>query len=120
MMAPSVLLEEKQARLVVGSAGSARLRGAIVQIVRNVVDHELALAQALPAPRIHLEDGRLHLEGGIDPAVADELEAGGYDVVRWSARNLYFGGAAAVAFPAEGVLEAAGDPRRGGAGVVVS
>jgi gamma-glutamyltranspeptidase/glutathione hydrolase len=119
MMAPSVLLEHGRARLVLGSAGSARLRGAIVQIIRNVVDHELPLEQALPAPRVHFEDGRLHLEGGIDAETADELEAEGYDVVRWSARNLYFGGAAAVACRADGGLEAAGDPRRGGAGVVV-
>jgi gamma-glutamyltranspeptidase / glutathione hydrolase len=119
MMAPSVLLEDGQARLVLGSAGSARLRGAIVQIIRNVVDHELPLEEALPAPRVHFGEGQLHLEGGIDPEVADELEAGGYDVVRWGARNLYFGGAAAVA-RRDGNLEAAGDPRRGGAGVVVA
>jgi gamma-glutamyltranspeptidase/glutathione hydrolase len=84
-----------------------------------VVDHKLPLEEALPAPRVHFDEGQLHLEGGIDPEVADELEADGYDVIRWSARNLYFGGAAAVAYPADGRLEAAGDPRRGGAGVVV-
>jgi hypothetical protein len=33
--------------------------------------------------------------------------------------NLYFGGAAAVVAREDGGLEAAGDPRRGGAGVVV-
>ncbi|MGI8605936.1 MAG: gamma-glutamyltransferase, partial [Gaiellaceae bacterium] len=100
-------------------AGSALFRGAAVQIIGSVFGHELPLEEALPAPRIHFEDGRLHLEGGIDPDAADELEADGYDVVRWSARNLYFGGAAAVASPSGGGLEAAGDPRRGGAGVVV-
>lgn len=119
MMSPSVLLEDGRARLVLGSAGSARLRGAIVQIIRNVVDHGLPLEEALPAPRVHFEEGRLHLEGGIDPEVADVLEADGYDVIRWRALNLYFGGAAAVAYRADGGLEAAGDPRRGGAGVVV-
>jgi gamma-glutamyltranspeptidase/glutathione hydrolase len=120
MMAPSVLLEDGRARLVVGSAGSARLRGAIVQIIRNVVDHELPLEDALPAARVHFEEGRLHLEGGIDPDVADKLGSDGYEVVRWGGRNLYFGGAAAVARGTDGELEAAGDPRRGGAGVVVA
>ena len=43
----------------------------------------------------------------------------GYDVSRWRTRNLYFGGAAGVAVEADGSLAAAGDPRRGGAGVVV-
>ena len=40
--------------------------------------------------------------------------------MRWPGRNLYFGGAQAVAAHPDGRLEAAGDPRRGGAGTVVS
>ena len=48
------------------------------------------------------------------------LEEAGYAVNRWTGRNLYFGGASAVAVRADGALEAAGDPRRGGAGVVVA
>jgi hypothetical protein len=39
-------------------------------------------------------------------------------VMRWPRRNLYFGGASAVT-SVDGRLAAAGDPRRGGAGVVV-
>jgi len=74
---------------------------------------------AIAEPRIHLEGEHLNLEGGIDPEVADALEERGYAVVRWNDLNLYFGGASAVAVDDEGQLEAAGDPRRGGAGVVV-
>ena len=119
MMAPSLVLADGAPRLVVGSAGSIRLRAAILQIVVNVVDHELGAAEAIEAPRVHLDDGHLHLEGGTDPAVADRLEEWGYPVVRWSQRNLYFGGASAVVVRPDGSLEAAGDPRRGGAAVVV-
>jgi gamma-glutamyltranspeptidase/glutathione hydrolase len=68
---------------------------------------------------VHLEGDQLNLEGGIDPEIADELGERGYDVVRWSDLNLYFGGASAVTSEPDGRLEAAGDPRRGGAGVVV-
>ena len=50
----------------------------------------------------------------------DRLEALGYDVVRWRRRNLFFGGAAAVEVLPDGVQAAAGDPRRGGAGVLAS
>jgi len=39
--------------------------------------------------------------------------------VRWAGRNLYFGGVAAVERCADGSLAAAGDPRRGGHGIVV-
>jgi gamma-glutamyltranspeptidase / glutathione hydrolase len=120
MMAPSIVLREGRPRLVVGSAGSVRLRAAILQIVVNVVDHGLSAEDALSAPRVHLDDGRLHLEGGIGPEVAAELEDRGYPVTRWRSRNPYFGGASAVAWRDDGRLEAAGDPRRGGAGVVVT
>lgn len=120
MMAPSLVLADGRPRLVVGSAGSIRLRGAVLQTVLNVVDHRMSVGEALAAPRVHLEGDVLQLEGGFDPAAADGLEQRGYEVVRWSERNLYFGGAAAVAFREDGGLEAAGDPRRSGAGVVVS
>jgi gamma-glutamyltranspeptidase/glutathione hydrolase len=119
MMAPSVVLADGRPRLVVGSAGSIRLRAAILQIVANVVAHDLGVEEAIAAPRVHLEGDQLNLEGGIDPAVADALEERGYNIVRWSDRNLYFGGASAVALTDKAGLEAAGDPRRGGDGVVV-
>jgi gamma-glutamyltranspeptidase/glutathione hydrolase len=119
MMAPSIVLADGRPRLVVGSAGSIRLRAAILQIVVNVIGHRLRVDEAISAPRVHLEGERLNIEGGIDPSVMDALEARGYDVVRWNDLNLYFGGASAVALEEDGRLEAAGDPRRGGAGVVV-
>jgi gamma-glutamyltranspeptidase/glutathione hydrolase len=119
MMAPSVVLAEGHPRLVVGSAGSIRLRAAILQIVVNVVAHGMRVEDAIAAPRIHLEGDLLNVEGGFEPEIADQLEERGYDVVRWTDRNLYFGGASAVAWNDEGELEAAGDPRRGGAGVIV-
>ncbi|HEU4449154.1 MAG TPA: gamma-glutamyltransferase [Gaiellaceae bacterium] len=120
MMAPSLVLSGGRPRLVVGSAGSIRLRGAILQIVVNVLDHGMSVGEAIAAPRVHLEGEELQLEGGFQPAAADLLEEDGYPVTRWAARNLYFGGAAAVAFREDGGLEAAGDPRRSGAGIVVA
>jgi gamma-glutamyltranspeptidase/glutathione hydrolase len=119
MMAPSVALRDGVPRLVVGSAGSIRLRGAIMQIVVNVVHHGLSVEEAIEAPRIHFENGQVHCEGGADSAELDRLAGRGYDLVRWRRRNLYFGGAAAVERRADGSLAAAGDPRRGGHGIVV-
>jgi len=120
MMAPSIALDAAgRPRLVVGSAGSARLRGAIMQIVVNVLEHELGVGEAISAPRVHLDGDHLHCEGGHDAKALAQLERRGYDVVRWRRRNLFFGGAAAVEVCRDGTLAAAGDPRRGGAGVVV-
>ena len=115
MMAPSIVLAGDRPRLVLGSAGSARLRGAILQVTANVVARGLDVAAAVDAPRVHAESGVVHCE---DPAAADELEAGGRAVVRWRERNLFFGGVSAVEVRADGTSAAAGDPRRGGAGVV--
>jgi gamma-glutamyltranspeptidase/glutathione hydrolase len=119
-MSPSIVLGDVRPRLVVGSAGSLRLRGAVMQIVVNVVQHDLAVEEAIERPRVHLEGDALHCEGGHDPRELDRLERMGWNVVRWRQQNLYFGGAAAVTLDEDGRLAAAGDPRRGGAGVVVA
>jgi gamma-glutamyltranspeptidase / glutathione hydrolase len=116
MMAPSIVLQSERPRLVLGSAGSARLRGAILQVTANVVSRDLTVREAVEAPRVHAESGVVHCE---DPSAADELESEGRAVVRWRDRNLYFGGVSAVELREDGELAAAGDPRRGGAGVVV-
>jgi len=117
LMTPSLLLREGRPRLVLGSAGSTRLHGAILQVVANVAGRGLGVEQAVEAPRMHFEKGVAHCE---DPAAADELEAVGYPVVRWRQRNLCFGGVSAVEIREDGSLAAAGDPRRGGGAVVVA
>jgi gamma-glutamyltranspeptidase / glutathione hydrolase len=119
MMSPTVVLRAGRPHLVVGSAGSLRLRGAVMQIVVNVVAHGMPVKDAIESPRVHLEGDTLHCEGGHAPAELDRLEEQGWNVMRWRSRNLYFGGAAAVT-SYDGELAAAGDPRRGGAGVVVA
>jgi gamma-glutamyltranspeptidase/glutathione hydrolase len=119
MMAPSMVSRAGEPRLVLGSAGSVRLRGAVMQVVVNVVGHGLDVEEAIDRPRVHIDEPHLHAEGGHDPAALDELERAGYDVVRWRRRNLFFGGVAAVERRPDGTLAAAGDPRRGGHGIVV-
>jgi gamma-glutamyltranspeptidase / glutathione hydrolase len=116
LMAPSVLQRSGRPRLVIGSAGSRRLHGAVLQVVANVGGRGLGVKEAVEAPRMHVEGGIVHCE---DPAAGDEVEAAGYPVVRWRERNLFFGGVSAVEIRDDGSLDAAGDPRRGGAAVVV-
>jgi gamma-glutamyltranspeptidase/glutathione hydrolase len=120
MMAPTLVLDGAQPRLVVGSAGSVRLSGAILQAVASVTGYGLPVDEAIERPRLHVEAGSLHLEGGWPDSAAEQLAAAGWDVIRWSGRNLYFGGVAAVELRPDGTLAAAGDPRRGGYGVVVA
>jgi len=119
MMAPSVVLADGRPRLVLGSAGSVRLRGAIMQVIVNVLVHGDGVATAIDAPRVHVEDSYVHCEGGFDPAELDRVEEWSKHLVRWRRRNLYFGGTNAVEVLPDGSLAAAGDARRGGDGVVV-
>jgi gamma-glutamyltranspeptidase / glutathione hydrolase len=117
-MTPTLVLEGDQPRLVLGSAGSVRLAGAIAQVAWRILRGE-RVGAAIEAPRLHVDGATLHLEGGWPVAVAATLP-GSWDVVRWEGLNLFFGGVQAVARAPGGTLEAAGDPRRGGAGLVVS
>jgi gamma-glutamyltranspeptidase/glutathione hydrolase len=62
---------------------------------------------------VHLEDGTLFAEPGID---VGELSQEAPRVVRFAALNLFFGGVQA-ALQRDGRLSGAGDPRRGGVAV---
>jgi gamma-glutamyltranspeptidase/glutathione hydrolase len=117
MMSPVLVLKNGRPVLAIGSGGSNRLRTAILQVISNVIDFRLHLEEAVDAPRLHFEDGVAQLEGGIPPASAAAMEAAGYQINRWPARNMFFGGAHVVAREA-GRWTAAGDRRRGGSTVV--
>ncbi len=112
MMAPSVVMRDGEVELVLGSAGSNRIRSALLQTIVGVVDHGLGAREAVDAPRVHFEAGTVFAEPGIDLAELGEDTP----VVRFGSRNLFFGGVQA-ALRSEGALTGAGDPRRGGVAV---
>ena len=116
MMAPTMVLSDGIPRLVLGSAGSNRIRSAILQVVIGVLDHGLGVQAAIDAPRVHFEDGTVYVEPGVETAA---LEAEERTLVRFATRNLFFGGAQAVLRdPVAGTLTGGCDPRRGGAVVI--
>jgi len=116
MMAPTVVLRDGEVELGVGSAGSNRIRSAILQTVVRAVEQGMPVAAAVEAPRLHFEAGLLQAEPGIDAAALARLEAAGTPVARRPRINLFFGGVQAVARDREtGALSGGGDPRRGGA-----
>ncbi len=117
MMAPTVVLRDGSPELVVGSAGSNRIRSAILQTVVHVIDDGLRAGPAVEAPRVHFEDGVVYAEPGVDTAT---LEQAGRAIGRFRDRNLFFGGAQAVERDISGMFSGGGDPRRGGAAVVVT
>jgi gamma-glutamyltranspeptidase / glutathione hydrolase len=121
MMAPTVVLDGGVARLVVGSAGSNRIRSALLQVIVNVVDRGMAAQEAVDAPRLHYAPEGLYTEPGLPAAeVAAGAAVAGLPLLPFRERNLYFGGCqAAVRDPATGRRSGGADPRRGG-GVAVA
>ena len=120
MMAPTVVLRDGQPEVALGSAGSNRIRSAILQTMLRVMDDGLPAEQAVAAPRVHYEGRMVEAEPGVDDSALVALEQAGWRVQRFRERNLYFGGVQAVARdPESGELSGGGDPRRGGAAVVV-
>jgi gamma-glutamyltranspeptidase / glutathione hydrolase len=81
-----------------------------------VVDERLRAGDAVEAPRVHFEDGVVYAEPEIDTRA---LERAGRAVSRFRDRNLFFGGVQAVERDREGAFWGGGDPRRGGAAIVV-
>ena len=117
MMSPTVATRDGEVELVLGSAGSNRIRSAVLQTLIRVLADGMGAGAAVAAPRLHFESGVVHAEPGV---VEDGLRAAGQEVVSWPAANLYFGGVQAIVRdPETGALDAAGDPRRGGAAVLV-
>jgi gamma-glutamyltranspeptidase/glutathione hydrolase len=119
MMTPTLVLDGDAPRLVVGSAGSVRLAGAILQTIYHVVARGGSVSEAIDHARLHIEDGVVQIEGGWPEDAAERLSQAGYQVNEWAGRNLYFGGVSAVERLPNGGVAAAGDPRRGGHGIVV-
>jgi gamma-glutamyltranspeptidase / glutathione hydrolase len=117
MMAPTIVLADGIPEIAVGSAGSSRIRSAILQTIIRCVDEGMLAQQAIDAPRVHFEDGVVYTEPGIDQTA---LEHAGRILRPFRERNLFFGGAQAAARDPDGSFSGGGDPRRGGAAIVVA
>ncbi len=119
MMAPTVACRADGSLIGLGSGGSNRIRTAILQVLLNLIDCGQGLREAVEAARIHVEGGVLNIEGGSAVPDASAVGEAAGEVLNWPSHNLFFGGVHSVSLAANGVLSAAGDPRRGGAAVVL-
>jgi gamma-glutamyltranspeptidase/glutathione hydrolase len=117
MMAPTVVLRDGVTELALGSAGSNRIRSAILQTIVRVIDQGMRAPEAVRSPRVHFEDGVVYAEPGVDVA---GLESAGRPLARFRDLNLFFGGVQAVERDEQGCFWGGGDPRRGGASITVT
>ncbi|HEX8715542.1 MAG TPA: gamma-glutamyltransferase [Gemmatimonadaceae bacterium] len=83
-MAPTIVVDSTgKVLLVVGAAGGPTIITVTTQVILNVIDHHMSLADAMSAPRIHQQawpDKLIYEKGGLIPAVADSLTAMGYEL----------------------------------------
>jgi len=109
-----VLAPDGRLSLVVGTPGGATIITTVFQVISNVLDHGMTLADAVAAPRVHHQHlpDRIQVEpGGLPSAVMEQLRAMGHTVAE---RSELSGDVEAVGVRADGTLEGVADPRRGG------
>jgi gamma-glutamyltranspeptidase / glutathione hydrolase len=114
MMAPTILLMKDGTTVATGSGGSNRLRTAIVQVLKNLIDHRMPVPDAVEAPRIHFERGLLSIEPGFSPSTIEKLLAEFPQHHLWEEKNLFFGGVHTLASHPKLGFSGSGDPRRFG------
>jgi gamma-glutamyltranspeptidase/glutathione hydrolase len=81
-MSPTIVLDPRGSLLlVVGGRGGPRIITGTAQVILNVVEHDMTLADAMHAPRIHhqaLPDTIRYEENGLGPEVVESLRAMGW------------------------------------------
>jgi gamma-glutamyltranspeptidase/glutathione hydrolase len=83
-MSPTIVLDPSgKLLLVVGAAGGPRIITATSQVILNVIQNHMTLADAMRAPRLHhqaLPDTLRFETAGLTPAVVDSLRAMGWGI----------------------------------------
>ncbi len=82
-MSPTIVLKDGKPFLVTGSPGGSRIITTTLQLIMNVIDHGMNLAEATYAPRIHHQwlPDELRAERGLSPDTIGLLEQMGHQVV---------------------------------------
>ena len=81
-MSPTMMFRNGELELVTGSPGGSRIITTVLQVISNVVDHNMNVAEASEAARVHhqLYPDELRIERGISPDTVKLLEQKGHVV----------------------------------------
>lgn len=79
---PMIVFKDDKPWLVTGTPGGGYIIATMVQLISNVIDHDLNIAEAAMRPRLNQGggDSPLELEGGFSPDVERLLRARGHTV----------------------------------------
>ena len=111
-MTPIIVLRDGRPFLLTGSPGGSRIITTNLQLLVNVLEHGMNIADATARPRMHHQwyPDRLQVESGVSPDAIRMLRARGHDV-QFSAG---MGSLQTVMF-SDGIFYGYADPRRPGA-----
>ena len=107
-MSPTIVFKDDKPFLVTGSPGGSRIITTVLQIISNVIDHDMNIAEATHAPRIHDQwtPDEIRVEHALNADTVRLLENMGHKVERKSA----MGSTQSIMVTPEG-LYGASDPR---------
>ena len=110
-MSPTILFRDGKVFLVTGTPGGSRIITTVLQVILNVIDHRMNIAEAVAAPRLHHQwmPDRVFVERGFSPDTIRLLETKGHSFVTVAS----FGSANSILVTPEGLTGAA-DPRQRG------
>ncbi|WBU64977.1 gamma-glutamyltransferase [Paracoccus aerodenitrificans] len=116
-MTPTIVNKDGEVWLVTGSPGGARIITTVLQVIMNMIDHGMNVAEASSAPRIHHQwlPDELRIEDGISIDTQRALQAKGHVL---SLEEVMGSTQSVMRDPESGYLLGASDPRRPGAGTV--
>jgi gamma-glutamyltranspeptidase/glutathione hydrolase len=83
-MTPTIVFKNNDVFLVTGSPGGSRIITTVAQIISNVIDHDMNIAQATHAPRFHhqwLPDELRIEQFGLSTDTQHMLEKMGHKIV---------------------------------------
>ena len=86
-MSPTIVFKDDKPFLVTGSPGGSRIITTVLQIISNVIDHEMNIAEATHAPRIHDQwtPDEIRVEHALNADTVRLLENMGHKVARKAA-----------------------------------
>lgn len=108
-MTPTIVFKNGIPFIVTGSPGGSRIITTVLQIIMNVIDHEMNIAEATHAPRIHHQwyPDELYFENTLNPDTRMLLVSKGHKVKQRNAM-----GSTQSIMLIDGLLFGASDPRR--------
>ncbi|OIQ48298.1 MAG: gamma-glutamyltransferase [Gammaproteobacteria bacterium MedPE] len=108
-MTPTIVLKDGKAHLVTGSPGGSRIITTTLQLIMNVLDHEMNIATASAMPRFHHQwwPDELRIEEGFSKDTLDLLKAKGHTIKLKSSM-----GSTQTIMPTDNGVYGASDPRR--------